>query len=126
VKTLLKRLALAVFFLTMSGNIAGANTSLEEARAQNLFRSVKCPVCEGQAVGDSDSDTAKEFQAIIREKIRAGKSDEEIYAFFRERYGDEILLFPPHDGYGFLLNAAPLVILAGGFFLFFIKKRKKT
>ncbi len=114
------------FFIYFSGACAAVPfTSEQEERARAIFRAVKCPVCEGQAVADSDSDTAKDFRGVIREQIRAGKSDAEIYDFFRERYGDEILLFPPDNVYGFLLNYAPFLIFGSGLLIYCLKKTKR-
>jgi len=65
-----------------------------EERAQRLMKMIRCPVCESQSVADSTSFLANEIRDRIRTFLSQGKSDGEILNYFRERYGDEILLLP--------------------------------
>lgn len=89
----------------------------QEQRARMLFHELRCVVCEGQSVADSDAALASQMRAHVRELVADGKSDAEVLAFFRARYGEQILMTPPLGGKTVLLWFAPLLLLAGGGFL---------
>lgn len=87
----------------------------EEARARTIFHELKCVVCEGQSLADSDAALAKQMRARVREMVSDGASTPEILSYFRERYGDRILLTPPWAGNTALLwLAPPILLLIGG------------
>ena len=76
-----------------------------------------CPVCQGQSVGESNSDLAKDMRSIIRKKVQEGESQEEIISYFVNRYGDSILGSPPAKGVNWLLWLLPLFsLILGGLF----------
>lgn len=87
-----------------------ANTA-QEARAQVLFETMRCVVCEGQPLAESDARHAVDMRASIRNMIASGDSDDAIYSFFRARYGDEIFMRPPAHGASLGLWLAPFFIL---------------
>ena len=67
----------------------------EETRAINLFKEVRCLVCQGQTIHESNAEIAEDLKTLIREKIVEGKTDKEIKSFLVEKYGDWILMTPP-------------------------------
>lgn len=83
------------------------------ARADRLAATLRCPVCQGLAVGDSDSPTARDIRADIRRRIDAGESAEEIRAAYVERYGEWVLLRPRASGFAILVWALPIALVAG-------------
>lgn len=85
-----------------------------EARAQALFPELRCEVCQGQSLADSNAALASDMRKIIREKISQGATDAEILSFFSERYGDAILMRPPLVPRTMLLWLAPFFLLAIG------------
>ena len=88
--------------------------SLEE-QAQEIGRSLMCPVCPSETVDQSQVPLAKQMRAIIREKLTAGESRQEILDFFMERYGEDVLAAPPKSGFNLLVWTLPVVgLLAGG------------
>lgn len=93
----------------------------KEARVQNLAGQLRCPVCAGQSVRDSDAPLAIDIRQIIRERVASGQSDEQIVAYMRtfmmERYGEEALQNPPLKGNTLILWFAPLLILGAGLVL---------
>ncbi len=98
-----------------------------EARAIEISRNLRCVVCQSQSIDDSNAPLAKDMRIIVRERLVAGESDEEIYAFLVKRYGDYVLLKPPVQQNTFLLWAAPALLLIGaaagaGFFLIRMKR----
>ena len=84
----------------------------QEIRAREISKNIRCMVCQNQSIDESDAPLAKDLRILIREKINNGKSNEEIYKFLTDRYGDFILLKPP-----FKLNTLLLWILPFTFFL---------
>ena len=90
----------------------------QEAHARALFHELKCVVCEGQSLADSDAMLAVEMRTHIRGMVTAQKSDAEILDYFRARSGEKILMTPPLEKTTLLLWAAPLLLLSiGGVFV---------
>lgn len=86
----------------------------QEARAQSLEREIRCVQCQNEPIAQSTAEMASDMRSLVRERVAAGDSDEEIRAFFRERYGDFVLFRPPWDARTWALWAAPFILLAGG------------
>jgi cytochrome c-type biogenesis protein CcmH len=84
-----------------------------EARARHLQRQLRCLVCQGESIDESNSTFAADLRRLVREQIAAGKSDQEVQDFLLARYGDFILLKPPVRPYTWLLWLAPFLVLAG-------------
>lgn len=96
----------------------------QEARAQDLMREIRCVACENEPVSQSGADIARDMRARIRTLVAEGKSDEEVRAWFVERYGEFVLFRPDSDGItGKLLWGLPFVILLGGAGLLYLRKR---
>ena len=70
--------------------------------------------CENEPIAQSTADIAADMRALVRERIAAGESDDEIRSFFRERYGDFVLFRPPWDARTWALWAAPLILVGLG------------
>ena len=66
-----------------------------ETRARSLSQNIRCLVCQNQSIDDSNASLAKDLRKIVREQLVSGASDDEIYNFLIERYGDFVLLRPP-------------------------------
>ncbi|MET0181491.1 MAG: cytochrome c-type biogenesis protein [Caulobacterales bacterium] len=86
----------------------------EEARARNLDAEIRCVQCENEPISQSTADIAADMRRLVRERVEAGDSDEEIRTYFRARYGDFVLLRPPVDARTLALWGAPLLILLIG------------
>ncbi|MBW3626598.1 MAG: cytochrome c-type biogenesis protein CcmH [Actinobacteria bacterium] len=107
---------LVVVALALGASPGDAPPSLE-ARADAIASELRCPVCQGLSVKDSDSDTARSIRDDIRERLASGASDAEVRQAYVDRFGQWILLRPPADGFGALvwvLPAMALVAAAGG------------
>ena len=85
-----------------------------EERARNLTRGLKCLICQNQSVDESDAEFAVSVRKLVRDRISAGASDDEIIGFLRNRYGDYILLKPPLRPSTIFLWLAPFVLLSAG------------
>ena len=88
----------------------------QEKQARSLMETVRCLVCQGQSIADSDADMAGDMRALIRERIQKGESPEQVRAWLVERYGDWVTYAPPQHGVAAILWALPaILILIGGF-----------
>ena len=86
-----------------------------EARAREVSRELRCLVCRNQSIDDSDADLAHDLRVLVRERIKAGDSNEQTIGFVRARYGDFVLLRPPFAiGTALLWGGPLLVLLLGG------------
>jgi cytochrome c-type biogenesis protein CcmH len=96
----------------------------KELRARNISKNVRCLVCQNQSIDESSAPLAKDLRILIRKKIKQGNSDEEIYNFLTERYGDFILLNPLFKISTLFLWILPFVFLAIGIFVIFLHNNK--
>jgi cytochrome c-type biogenesis protein CcmH len=92
-----------------------ASHSSPDARALSLEQTIKCPVCRGQSVAESESEAAKAIRTEVARRIADGESDSEIRAYFAQTLGDDILLRPPSSGFGGLVWILPVagLVIAG-------------
>ena len=98
----------------------------QEFRARNISKNIRCMVCQNQSIDESSAPLAKDLRILIRNKIKDGKKDEEIYKFLTDRYGDFILLKPPFKLNTLALWLLPFVfVLIGIFIVFFHNKKSK-
>lgn len=95
-----------------------------EARARALTQELRCVVCQNQSVDDSDAPLARDVRILVRERIAAGDSDEDVRDFIVARYGKFVLLRPPFEGDTVLLWLAPGLILIVGLGLAFVYMRR--
>ena len=98
----------------------------QEIRARNISKNIRCMVCQNQSIDESNAPLAKDLRILIRNKIKDGKKDEEIYKFLTDRYGDFILLKPPFKLNTLALWLLPFIfVLIGIFFVFSHNKKSK-
>ena len=95
-----------------------------ELRARNISKNVRCMVCQNQSIDESNAPLAKDLRILIRDKIKKGKKDEEIYKFLTDRYGDFILLKPPLNSKNLILWLLPLIFLITGICVVFYHNKK--
>jgi len=85
--------------------------SSQESRYISLIDNIRCPVCQGQSIGGSNSGLAKDLREQVRKMILNDKSDDDIYLFMIERYGDFVIFKPPINWKTYLLWFTPLIFL---------------
>ena len=90
-----------------------ANPALE-ARARALSRELRCMVCQNQSIDDSEAPLARDLRLLVRERLKAGDSDQQVLDFLTARYGEFVLLKPPLGWNTVLLWFAPAGVLAAG------------
>jgi cytochrome c-type biogenesis protein CcmH len=95
-----------------------------DARAADIAAQLRCPVCSGQSVLESNSAIAQEMQEVVRERLEQGDGEREVLAYFRGAYGDWIILRPRATGLNLLVYVLPAVaLLGGGVWLVFVLRR---
>lgn len=82
----------------------------QEARAREIFRDVRCLVCQNESIDDSNAELAQDLRQIVREQVRAGRSDGEIKSFLTERYGEFVLMTPAFSAGNLALWAGPFLV----------------
>ena len=119
------KILLIIFFLNLNINLH-ANVLVEESK---IHKNLRCLVCQGQSIADSNSDFALTLKMVVKDLIDQGKTEEEIYNFLSDKYGDWILYKPKLNFINFMLWFLPyFVLLLGGLIILFIVKKntKKT
>ena len=95
-----------------------------ELRARNISRNIRCMICQNQSIDESNAPLAKDLRILIRNKIKEGNNDKEIYKFLTERYGDFILLKPPFNLNTLGLWFLPFIFLILGIYIVFYHNKK--
>jgi cytochrome c-type biogenesis protein CcmH len=98
----------------------------KEARARNLSRELRCMVCQNQSIDDSDAPLARDLRLLVRERIAAGDSDNQVMDFLVARYGEFVLLKPRFEPRTLLLWLVPPSVLAGGALALWIYARRRS
>jgi len=97
-----------------------------ETRAREISKHLRCLVCQNQSIDDSDAPLARDLRLLVRERLKAGDSDTQVYDFLTARYGDFVLLRPPIRPRTWLLWFGPAVVLVlGGIGLVFWFRRRR-
>lgn len=97
----------------------------QEARAQSLEMEIRCVQCENEPIAQSTADIAIDMRRLVRERIAAGDSDDQIRAFFRQRYGDFVLFRPPFDARTAALWASPAILFLLGAGALWASRRRR-
>jgi cytochrome c-type biogenesis protein CcmH len=105
-------ITLGLAAIVLVGVVMGDPTPQD--RVQALGSRIKCPVCQGEAIADSPSETAAAMMDIVSEQVDDGQPDDEILEYFRARYGDGILLDPPFRGRTLVLWLLPFAAVGAG------------
>jgi len=98
-----------------------------EERARELSAELRCMVCQNQSIDDSDAELARDLRILVRDRLKAGDSNEEVIAYVVDRYGEFVLLKPRFSYRNALLWGAPVILLlVGGALIVTGARRKKT
>ena len=100
-----------------------------EARARVIGKDLRCLVCQNQSIDDSNAELARDLRVLVRDRILAGDSNEQVIDYVVSRYGDFVLLNPPMKKKTLLLWYGPVIILGLGvvaIFVFYRRRRHGT
>jgi cytochrome c-type biogenesis protein CcmH len=97
-----------------------------EARAREISSHLRCLVCQNQSIDDSNAQLARDLRLLVREKLKEGATDQQIYDYLVSRYGEFVLLNPRLSEHTLILWGAPVTLLTLGLFslLIFATKRR--
>ena len=108
----IKIILLVIFLLISFSRSSFSDDLILENR---INKNLRCLICQGQSIYDSQSDFAESMKLVVKQKIKAGMSEEDIYSFFKIQYGEWILYDPQFNTKNFALWLLPILIfLAGG------------
>lgn len=120
----MRREILAFAALALGLSVSGASAGIQpdemlknpalEMRAREVDKELRCLVCQNENIDDSDADLAHDLRVLVRKRIAAGDTNEEVKQFIVARYGDYVLLKPPFDPETYLLWFGPAILLLGG------------
>lgn len=102
-----------VVFLLFSGCVSEDDLTPEQ-RAYTLDKQLMCPVCDGQTLDQSHAQLATDMKQVIRDKIDAGDTNQEIRDYFVDRYGEVVLAAPEASGFNLLVWVIPVIITSFG------------
>ena len=106
---------------------APRSDSALEAQTTVLASELRCPVCQGNSIQDSPSELAQEMRSLIRDQLRAGKTPDEVRAYFVDKYGEWILLAPKAQGLNLIVYLVPFAaVLVGGLVVWRTVRRSMT
>jgi len=115
-------ISLAIALSAFAQNLSDAEV---EKRAQEVGRSLRCVVCQGESIEESGADLAADMRKLVRRRIRAGDSNEQVMAYMRARYGDYVLLKPPVQKNTYILWFSPFLALILAFVVYIVKVRQR-
>lgn len=84
-----------------------------ESRARSLGKELRCLVCQNESIDDSNADLAHDLRVLVRQRLLAGDSDDQVKQYIVSRYGEYVLLKPPFDTETYLLWFGPVILLLG-------------
>ena len=130
-KTAMSRSVIAgvIALLLWSVGLASAQAPSEDVlkqRTHAIAAKLRCPVCQGQALADSQSELSQQMRGVITEQLREGKTDAQVIDYFVAKYGEWILLEPKARGFNLIAYFLPLIMLAAGIGVIYMSVRKWT
>ena len=115
-----------IFFITFL-LISNFCFAMNDVVDQNqIHKNLRCLVCQGQSISDSNSDFAQTIKLVVKDLIAQGKSEDEIYSFMAEKYGEWIVYKPQLNSQNLTLWIFPYITLIVGGYVIFYLVRKKT
>ena len=119
----MKNIKIFILILTIF-NFSYSNLFTEENLSNKIYKNLRCLVCQGQSIADSNSDFAQTIKSVVSDKLEEGMNEEDIYNFLAEKYGDWILYKPPLKVQSYLLWMLPYVFfILGAIAVFFLLKK---
>jgi len=117
------RTKVIIFFILINFNVVNAITF--SADSNKILKNLRCLICQGQSIADSNSDFAQTIKIVVKDQINDGKSEKEIYDFLIEKYGEWIVYKPPFNKVNFVLWLFPYIALvSGGVIIFLVLKKR--
>lgn len=117
------KIKMLCFLILLSFESLIAETLIKDPNT--IFKNLRCLVCQGQSVADSNSEFAQTLKLVVIDKINEGNTEDEIYNFLVEKYGEWIVYNPPFNKVNLILWIFPYVVLIiGGFLIYLLLKKR--
>lgn len=116
-----------IIFYLLILNLLSLNSVMSQNFSQleiKIFKNIRCLVCQGQSIADSNSDFAQTIKSVVSDKISQGKNEKEIYNFLSSKYGDWIVYKPSLNIPNLMLWVIPYLFVIFGVMFFFKNLRK--
>ena len=108
-------------------NFSLVNGEEKKVDQNTIHKNLRCLVCQGQSIADSNSDFAQTIKLVVKDLIKDGKTEREIYTFMANKYGDWIVFKPQVNKQNFILWFLPyLALVLGGVIIFFLFKKRRN
>lgn len=117
-----------IIFYLLIINLLSLNSVMSQNFSQleiKIFKNIRCLVCQGQSIADSNSDFAQTIKSVVSDKISQGKNEKEIYNFLSSKYGDWIVYKPSLNIPNLMLWVIPYLFVIFGVMFFLKNLRKK-
>ena len=108
-----------IFFLIYLFLFSFSNANEVDTRVNTISKNIRCLVCDGQSVYESNSDFAKDIKNYVKKEIKDNKSDKEIYDFLTSKYGQSIIFNPPFSIKNIMLWLTPALFFLIGVYIIF-------
>lgn len=99
---------------------------LVDTRTEEISKTLRCVVCQNQSIYDSNAPLAEDMRRLVRKRVEAGDSNDEVRDYLRDRYGDYVLMTPPLQMNTLLLWAGPVILFLFGSLWYFRRLRTAT
>ena len=114
------------FFIVYILTITPIYSSEKQIKLLDVYKNLRCLVCQGQSIADSNSDFAATIKLVVQDQLNEGKTEDEIYKFLISKYGEWIVYQPTFNKNNFLLWVLPYAVLIfGGFIIFLVVRKTK-
>ena len=118
-----KKLFFLIIYFLFLGPLSSSDNKTE---LSEIYKNLRCLVCQGQSIADSNSDFAATVKLVVQDQFNEGKTKDEIYKFLISKYGEWITYHPTFNKNNFLLWTLPYAVLVlGGFIIFLIVRKNK-
>ena len=112
-----------IFFMFYTQSLFGIEKTIDP---NTIHKNLRCLVCQGQSISDSNSDFAQTIKLVVKDLINEGKTEDEIYSFMSDKYGEWIVFKPQLNLHNSLLWILPyFVLIFGGFLIFTLFKKRQ-
>lgn len=121
---MMRALFILVFMALPFFALAQTDDAQLEARAKEVGHALRCVVCQNQSIEESDASLAEDMRRLVRVRLKAGDSNQDVIDFMQERYGDYVLLKPPVQSNTYVLWFAPFALVLLGGLWFWVSSRR--
>ena len=120
-------LILSIFWVgaALAQDEPALETEIVDTRTEAISKTLRCVVCQNQSIYDSNAPLAEDMRRLVRKRVEAGDSDDQVRDYLRDRYGDYVLMTPPFQLNSVFLWIGPLILFGLGALWYVLRLRRK-